>query len=164
MGRDCDGACLLNCSSFWESLIFCLTSRKISGGTGITPFYQLLDQLVFSRPKVSMTRFTLLHSSRIPSELPPPEILQPLVSKARDAPDRLRISLFVDTLNGSGVNAIQDSQDLQEGFIDKAAIHRALGPGNNGTSWWQRLFGRASSKPAQLPGRKILFLVCGPEP
>ncbi|EED84689.1 predicted protein [Postia placenta Mad-698-R] len=79
----------------WDEVIM------ISGGTGITPFYQLLHHAaVKNDSRYSQTRFTLLHSSRRPIELPPTEILAPLLSCAQKSPERLTVSLFVDSLEG----------------------------------------------------------------
>src|SRR5580698_3372510 len=75
---------------------------KISGGTGITPFYQLFHTTLSHGAMHShQTRFTLLHFSRTPADLPPSMILQPLVACTKQHPQRFRLHLFVDSLDGS---------------------------------------------------------------
>ncbi|KAE9406048.1 ferredoxin reductase-like protein [Gymnopus androsaceus JB14] len=85
----------------WDEVVM------ISGGTGITPFYQLYHEII-SQKVSPKTRFTLLHSSRSPSELPPPEIMQLLFSYAEEHPERFRLRVFVDSL-GSNARAYQQS-------------------------------------------------------
>ena len=141
-----------------------LTQRQISGGTGITPFCQLIHKQLLSQPSpTSRTRFTLLHSSRRPTELPPPEMLKPLLEYSQAHPDKLRLSLYVDAVDGSTHPAVPSSS-LSVGRIGKVAIERATGSENN--SWWQRVFGSSKVTRSQDGGRgkKIMFLVCGPDP
>ncbi|KAJ7086621.1 hypothetical protein C8R44DRAFT_721291 [Mycena epipterygia] len=130
----------------WDEIVM------ISGGTGITPFYQLFHSSISKGH--SKTRFTLLHSSPTPSELPPPEILGPLRAYAAENPERLGLHLFVDRRDG-GIPA--DVPPLQVGRISKPEIRRCLGLN---TPWWRNIFVKASNGPP----RKVMFLVCGPEP
>lgn len=143
-----------------------LTDNKISGGTGITPFYQLLHTQLFSQsssPSSSKTRFTLLHSSRAPRELPPPEILEPILTYAQTDPTRLRFSLYVDSLDGNNASGIEQ-RVLQEGRIGRRALEAALGIDVD-SPWWQRLYKSSGLTQRGSPrDRKVLFLVCGPEP
>jgi len=135
----------------------------ISGGTGITPFYQLLNNVFNRKPSDSnsKTRFTLLHSSRILSELPPRSMLQSLAFFAEEQPDRFNMHLFVDSLDGS-TNTPLPKQRLQVGRINKSALTHSLGL-DAPVSWWQRLFQPVGVPNFAQPDRKILFLVCGPE-
>lgn len=137
---------------------FVLTTVQISGGTGITPFYQLFHSAISSNSSPN-TRFTLLHSSRTPADLPPPQILDTLSTFASQHPEKFRLHLFVDHMDGSPSHKIE--QVLQAGRIGKPAIEQSLGLHNQG-SWWNKLF----SKPgvATQSPKKILFLVCGPDP
>ncbi|KAJ7283910.1 hypothetical protein C8J57DRAFT_748854 [Mycena rebaudengoi] len=130
----------------WDEVIM------ISGGTGITPFYQLFHSTI--RKGHSKTRFTLLHSSPTPAELPPPEILGPLKEYAAGNPEKFRLHLFVDSRDG---DVPADIPPAQVGRIGKPAIQQCLGLNY---SWWRILFSRVPERPS----RKILFLVCGPEP
>lgn len=137
-------------------------TAQVSGGTGITPFYQLLHSTLFAgRETPSKTRFTLLHSSRTPGELPPPEILQPLLSFSAANPGRLSVRLFIDELDGSSSESAS-TQDLQVGRIGKAAVHRALDHSPE-PLWWQSLLRLGRSKSTPAADRKVLFLVCGPD-
>ncbi|TBU49400.1 ferredoxin reductase-like protein [Dichomitus squalens] len=144
----------------WDEVVM------ISGGTGITPFCQLVyKELLSQSPPNTQTRFTLLHSSRRPTELPPSEMLAPLVAYSQAYPDRLRLSLFVDTPDGPAHPAVPSSS-LTVGRIGREAIERATDSGDGHRSWWRSLFS-ASPKPKPQEagdGRKIVFLVCGPDP
>ena len=136
---------------------------KISGGTGITPFYQLLNNVFNQKPpdSNSKTRFTLLHSSRIPSELPPRSMLQSLAFFAEEQPHRFKMHLFVDSLDGS-TNTHLLKQRLQVGRISKSALTRSLEL-DAPVSWWHKLSQPAGAPNSAQPDRKILFLVCGPD-
>ena len=144
-----------------------LTDIKISGGTGITPFYQLLHSVLLAPSEEtqpsSRTRFTLLHSSRVPGELPPPELLQPLVNYSEKHPDQLRVSLFVDSKDGSSAQSVPN-EDIRQGRISKADIGSLLGDRSAELTWWQKVLRVSTAKSEPVAGRKILFLVCGPEP
>lgn len=136
---------------------------KISGGTGFSPFYQLLHNELLREPtKSSHTRFTLLHSSRNPSELPPPELLQPLLDIAKEHPERLRINLFVDSMDGQ----IAPAYDLQVQQIDKEGIENALelSSSSSGDPFWKRLLRVKASKSDNIHEKVVAVLVCGPEP
>lgn len=111
---------------------------KISGGTGIAPFYQLLHNVYEAvdsgLPKP--TSFSLLHSSRSPDELPPGLILNKLESWANSKRPHLSIQMFVDRGDRVG--------KLNLGRINRDDILRDLrGDG--------------------IELSKVLFLVCGPE-
>ncbi|KAI1795136.1 ferredoxin reductase-like protein [Ganoderma leucocontextum] len=143
----------------WDEVIM------ISGGTGITPFCQLIHKELLSQSSPNTkTRFTLLHSSRRPTELPPSEMLEPLISYSRAHPDKLRLSLFVDASEGPA-HPVVPSSSLTVGRIGREAVERATGSGNR--SWWRGLFG-ASPKPVSREGgdgqKRVMFLVCGPDP
>jgi len=135
---------------------------QISGGTGITPFYQLLHSVFASRGDdvTSLeTRFTLLHSSPRPADLPPKQILAPL----RDWAERYRrsffLELFVDTVDPKG----KSPDKLTVGRIGRQAVEKALLPRpEKETVWWRRLW--TEKRTAELKEKRRLFLVCGPEP
>jgi len=137
--------------------------RNCYGGTGITPFYQLLNNVLNQTPpnSNSKTHFTLFHSSRIPSELPPPSMLRTLAHLTEKQPDRFKMHLFVDSKDRS-TNTSVPNQELQVGRISKSAIMRSLGLDASG-SWWQRLYKRTTTSNSAQLDRKILFLVCGPD-
>ncbi|KAH9951675.1 ferredoxin reductase-like protein [Amylocystis lapponica] len=143
----------------WDEVVM------ISGGTGITPFYQLLHHSVLQGPSSpARTRFTLLHSSHTPDELPPPAMLEPLLAAAEGHPERLKLALHVDSLNGPMPPCLRAS-DLQVGRIGKAAIEHALGSDDGSGRWWQYLRRKAMHRQEpDSPNRKVLFLICGPQP
>ncbi|PFH52653.1 hypothetical protein AMATHDRAFT_74117 [Amanita thiersii Skay4041] len=141
--RDCEGE--------WDDVVM------ISGGTGITPFYQFLHSL-FSSPASlkghGRTRYTLLHASRTPMDLPPPSILDPLAKFASEYSDIFRMRVFVDLVPG-GCPSIAGNNALELGRIGKDAISQSLELKQMGRWWWQ-----TNTKAQQ---KKVLFLVCGPE-
>ncbi|GBE79644.1 ferredoxin reductase-like protein [Sparassis latifolia] len=138
----------------WDEVVM------ISGGTGITPFCQLLYNTVLQNPSnPRRTRFTLLHGSYTPAELPPPAMLEPLLSTAQTHPDRFKMSLFVNSLDGPSHPSLSSSA-FQVGRIDRGAIEHALGIDNGFTVWWKALL--RMKTPADRT-KKTLFLVCGPE-
>ncbi|KZT12547.1 riboflavin synthase domain-like protein [Laetiporus sulphureus 93-53] len=143
----------------WDEVVM------ISGGTGVTPFYQLLHAMMLKNPaQASKTKFTLLHSSPNPIELPPPDMLEPLLLAAQKHSDRLKVGLFVDSLDGPE-HPLVSSSNLHLGRIEKTAVEQAVYGEPKTQSWWPFFF-RSDSKRASDKDvdRKILFLVCGPEP
>ncbi|KAG7097218.1 hypothetical protein E1B28_004589 [Marasmius oreades] len=132
----------------WDEVIM------ISGGTGITPFYQLFHSVISQMP-TSSTCFTLLHSSKTEDELPPPAILDSLISYAKEHPSNFRVRLFVDT-------PAADIPEAQTGRIGRVDIERSLRKDVSSSTWLGRLLGQTEIP--DLRQRKVLFLVCGPEP
>lgn len=138
----------------------------MSGGTGITPFYQLIhEELIKPKPPgdvnstPSKTRFTLLHASRSAGDLPPPAILGPLVSTTQNDPSRLRLKLFVDNKDFT----VGSPYGLTVGRIDKKAVEDVLEIRR--PSMWDKLLRRKSDPKGIVgEGRKVLVLVCGPDP
>ncbi|KAI0053032.1 ferredoxin reductase-like C-terminal NADP-linked domain-containing protein [Auriscalpium vulgare] len=144
----------------WDEVIL------ISGGTGFSPFHQLLHRELLQKQNNGVqTRFTLLHGSPSSAELPPSAYLQPLVRMADSNPERLRIRLFVDSLSDSATSPVPFSQ-LSAGRIGKHDIEQALGLGaDSGRSWWRWLSRSQSTvQSADIHQKNVLILVCGPEP
>jgi len=149
--------------SIWTDLT---SLSQMSGGTGITPFYQLIhEELIKPKPPgdansmTSKTRFTLLHASRSAGDLPPPTILGSLTSTAQNDPSRLRLKLFVDDED----SLIDDPYDLTVGRIDKKALEDVLEIRR--PSMWDKLLRRKlDPKGIAGDGRRVLVLVCGPDP
>ncbi|KAH9918237.1 ferredoxin reductase-like protein [Epithele typhae] len=140
----------------WDEVVM------ISGGTGITPFFQLLHKELLSRPSKSprpKTRFTLLHSSRTPNELPPPEITRPLMAYSQAHPERLKLSFHVDAREGPSHSTVSSSE-LHVGRIGRGDVGKAMGSASN--SWWSSFFGGPGKGPVGT-GKKVMFLVCGPD-
>ncbi|TFK76180.1 ferredoxin reductase-like protein [Pluteus cervinus] len=134
----------------WDDVVM------VSGGTGITPFIQLFHSIISQECKSQKTRFTLLHSSPRVSELPPPQILGPLRQFSQDHPCRFRVSVHVDSLP----DARHAASSIKVGRIGKKDIEHALSD-NDSRPWWKQWF---TAAPPNIDNRKILFLVCGPNP
>ncbi|KAH9049133.1 ferredoxin reductase-like C-terminal NADP-linked domain-containing protein [Lactarius hengduanensis] len=149
----------------WDEIVM------ISGGTGFSPFHQLLFRQLLplrDKPVDDDTRFTLLHASRSPAELPPSPILQPLIDFAGAHPDHLRVRLFVDSDAQARVSE-SIARSLHVGRIDKYSIAYALGLSDgrwSWTSWINSLWtkGRSRGGDEDIRKKNILVLVCGPEP
>lgn len=131
---------------------------KVSGGTGITPFYQLLHSVFRTRDASFNARFTLLHGSRSLADLPPSSMIQSLTTLSQKCPDRFQFRLFADSTNDTPES---DALNIQRGRIGKSVIQGALRL-THSTPWWRRLFGASVPTPL-TPERKVLILVCGPE-
>ncbi|KAH9077266.1 ferredoxin reductase-like protein [Lactarius deliciosus] len=149
----------------WDEIVM------ISGGTGFSPFHQLLFRQLLplqDKPVDDETRFTLLHASRSLAELPPSPILQPLIDFAGAHPDHLRVRLFVDSDAQARVPE-SIARSLHIGRIDKCSIAHALGLSDGRWSWtsWINSFwtkGRSRGGDEDIRKKNILVLVCGPEP
>ena len=108
------------------------------------------------------TRFTLIHSSRVPGELPPAVVLGPMLTFASENPDKFKLHVFVDEIDASKPTV--SIEKINTGRIQEAGLKRCLkGPEEPPKiwSWW-------SKSPAQPPQQsnkpRILVLACGPEP
>ncbi|KAF8901674.1 hypothetical protein CPB84DRAFT_1729588 [Gymnopilus junonius] len=141
----------------WDEVVM------ISGGTGITPFIQLFNTVISKSNESSNTQFTLLHSSRTPEELPPTALLDPLLEYSAENPEKFKLHFFVDKETSSKRAAsISQLNHLNTGRITDDVLQRFLKLKSEQPSWWSKIWYRS-----RLQGeteRKILFLVCGPEP
>ncbi|KAI0004925.1 hypothetical protein BJV74DRAFT_805734 [Russula compacta] len=148
----------------WDEVVM------ISGGTGFSPFHQLLFRhLLRSDVAPATTRFTFIHASRSPTELPPLPILQPLIDFAVAHPEHLRLRLFVDGV--SRVPAPESiARHLKVGRIDKSSVAHTLGISDGAWSWswfswisnlWTR--GQPNVGDSDIRKKNVLVLVCGPE-
>lgn len=72
------------------------------------------------------------------------------------------MALFVDQQDGSSVEDVS-VDSLQTCRIDKSSIETALGIGAKRT-WWRSLLRLSPTTDVSLAEKKVLFLVCGPEP
>ncbi|KAJ3723284.1 hypothetical protein C8R42DRAFT_579682 [Lentinula raphanica] len=140
--------------STWDEVVM------LSGGTGFAPFYQLFHDII-SQGVSPETRFTLIHSSRSPSELPPSSIMLALHSFASGNPARFRFRVFVDKLELDATGEKEDKLQLHVGRINKDALMSSIQEENSSSSWRIWPF-KKSDNSHNL--RKTLFLVCGPEP
>ena len=69
--------------------------------------------------------------------------------------------LFVDSIpKDSQTDAMAGPNSLQVGQIGKTVIEHSLGLKRNTWTWWPLPW----AKKQEAPRKKILFLVCGPEP
>lgn len=145
-----------------------LLPPQISGGTGITPFYQLLhkefamkhlnrsDDRIQPRP-LRQTHFTLMHASPSTDTLPPPIILDDLRGWALTHPDRLTVKVFVDD------KRLSASENIFQTRIDAASIEKVRQERSlvKSASWLDWARGAPQKKNTD---KKVLFMVCGPEP
>ncbi|KAG8901270.1 hypothetical protein FRB99_005419 [Tulasnella sp. 403] len=145
----------------WDEVVL------ISGGTGITPFYQLLHNVFWGRQVTTpsdgssvalapKTHFTLMHASTSPETLPPPMIMDDLRSWAKEYPDELSLKIFVDSKGTDTSNLVT------EGRIDGTSIEQVREERRlvDYKTWlgWRR------GSPRLAAEKKVLFVVCGPEP
>ena len=86
--------------------------------------------------------------------------MEPLVTYAREHPETLNIRLFVDSNEGSP--PLPNCPPLQVGRISQGSIERYIGFKDDSRPWWQKFLSK--SEKVIPPDRRILFLVCGPEP
>jgi cytochrome-b5 reductase len=91
--------------------------------------------------------------------LPPPAILGPLTSIAQNDPSRFRLELFADGKDPS----ISSSYDLNVGRIGRKAVEDVLEI-KRPSIWDKLLWRKFNPKGIAGEGRKVLFLVCGPDP
>ncbi|KIJ19971.1 cytochrome-b5 reductase [Paxillus involutus ATCC 200175] len=137
----------------WDELVL------ISGGTGITPFYQLLHSIFRTHDTPFHGRLTLLHGSRSLADLPPSNMLDFLTTLSQQSPDKFELRLFVDS---TGDSSVTQSLSIESGRIGKSAIQDALRL-THSTPWWRRIF-QPSTATSVAPKRKVLVMICGPEP
>ncbi|KAH9977873.1 hypothetical protein BGW80DRAFT_1284632 [Lactifluus volemus] len=132
----------------------------ISGGTGFSPFHQLLFRQLLRGNHVAATkktRFTLLHASRSLAELPPLPLLQPLIDFAVAHPEHFRVQLFVDSASGAPPPE-SVVRHLKVGRIDKSSIAHSLGIPDKISTWASWI-----SSLWDIRDKNVLVLVCGPE-
>lgn len=141
-------------------LIWTIFSRniQISGGTGITPFIQLFNTVISESDSTTRTNFTLVHSSRSPSALPPASILKPMAAFASTKPDKFKLHVFVDELD----EAESPIEEIKVGRIQEADLKRIFGNEEPTKSWWKKPSAKPS--PHEQVRFRTLVLVCGPEP
>ncbi|KAI9512266.1 ferredoxin reductase-like C-terminal NADP-linked domain-containing protein [Russula earlei] len=145
----------------WDEVVM------ISGGTGFSPFHQLLFHHLLHSDVTARTRFTLLHASRSPAELPPLTLLQPLIDFAIAHPEYLRLELFVDSTSGAPWPE-SVAKHLKVGRVDRFSIAHALGISDGARSWFSwftNLWTREQPNvgDSDIRRKNVLVLVCGPE-
>ncbi|KIK92476.1 hypothetical protein PAXRUDRAFT_829925, partial [Paxillus rubicundulus Ve08.2h10] len=138
--------------SDWDELVL------ISGGTGITPFYQLLHSIFKTHDTPFHGRLTLLHGSRSLADLPPSSMLDFLMTLSQKHPDKFQLRLFVDS---TGNSSVTQSLNIELGRIGKSAVQDVLRL-THSTPWWRRIF-QPPTTTSIAPERKVLVMVSGPE-
>jgi hypothetical protein len=78
-----------------------------------------------------------------------------LTEFAEKHPERLKVNLFVDAADEG------HSSSLQVKRIDRPSIESAAGLVKPVVPWWRKLYGH---RELELPPKRRMFLVCGPEP
>ncbi|KAF9221914.1 ferredoxin reductase-like protein [Gyrodon lividus] len=136
----------------WDEVVL------ISGGTGITPFYQLLHSIFKPGNTPFNGHLTLLHGSRSLADLPPPSMIDFLITLSEKNPDKFKLRLFVDSI---GDSAVTRSPNIESGRVGKSAIQDALRL-TCSTPWWRKIFGPPTTTSVATE-RKVLVMLCGPE-
>ncbi|KAF8299889.1 hypothetical protein DL93DRAFT_2032122, partial [Clavulina sp. PMI_390] len=156
----------------WDEIVM------ISGGTGITPFFQLLQARFGpsahpAKDALQRPHLTLLHGSPSPSTLPPDPIMSTLHEYSRRHRDAFTMKVFVEQ------DGERDSMlALAPGRITRVAIEEALvqrqlrqPPDSASSSWlvspirWLWSTSASGRRTAdEQKAKRVLFLVCGPEP
>lgn len=142
----------------------------VSGGTGVTPFVQLLNHIFAERTPGSpplKTHYTLLHSSRNPSALPMEDVLYSTLVYAVASRHDLTVRLFVDVPTPVPSSSLHQTHmpNVGIGRIGKNDIVHVLqerGVLPRPQTWVEWL--RRSPIVCSTKEKKLLFLVCGPEP
>ena len=88
-------------------------------------------------------------------------MLQSLTSLSVAQPDRFKMHIFVDSLDGPENTSLFNNK-LRVGRIDKSAIERCLGLGTS-VPQWHKIFKASHIHNMSKRDQKILFLVCGPD-
>ncbi|PVG00492.1 hypothetical protein CPB86DRAFT_701068, partial [Serendipita vermifera] len=141
----------------------------IGGGTGITAFTQLLHQAFFSSQPVvsatgSKTHFTLLHSHRSPSQLPPKIITEDFSLYHTNDSDRFTEKVFVDKLDTEADDA---PANVSVGRIDKKTLEDVLLERgiliDSSKGSLTSFMSKKHSVKHLNPEKSVMVLVCGPE-
>lgn len=144
---------------------------KISGGTGVTAFAQLLNQALFSSTPVSTaqgataTHFTLLHAHRSPSQLPPQIITEDFERYRESDPDRFQVQAFVDRLD---TEYDEPPRGVTIGRIDRSALEKVLVERRvllepEPLTLAEKMRGVKPRPRILNPNKTVKVLVCGPE-
>ncbi|CAE6464485.1 unnamed protein product [Rhizoctonia solani] len=142
----------------------------ISGGTGVTPFVQLLDHIFAGRTPNSRplkTHYTLLHSSPNPAALPVMDVLYDICIYSVANRHDLTLRLFVDIPTPVPNTRLHQSHmdNVHIGRIGKEHVTHVLqerGVIPRPQTWLEWI--RRAQPVCSTKEKKLLFLVCGPEP
>ncbi|KEP53465.1 FAD-binding domain oxidoreductase [Rhizoctonia solani 123E] len=142
----------------------------ISGGTGVTPFVQLLNHIFSGRTPNSRplkTHYTLLHSSLNPAALPMMDVLYNMGVYSVANRHDFTLRLFVDVPTPVPDSRLHQSymKNVQIERIGKENIMHVLqerGVISRPRTWLEWI--RRAQPVCSTKEKKLLFLVCGPEP
>ncbi|KAJ1308772.1 hypothetical protein OPQ81_004462 [Rhizoctonia solani] len=142
----------------------------ISGGTGVTPFVQLLNHVFGGRTPNSRplkTHYTLLHSSQNPASLPIMDVLYNACVYSVANRHDFTLRLFVDVPTPVPNTRLHQShmENLHVGRIGKEHVMHVLqerGVIPRPQTWLEWI--RGVQPVCLTEEKKLLFLVCGPEP
>ncbi|CEL59667.1 NADH-cytochrome b5 reductase 2 OS=Ustilago maydis (strain 521 / FGSC 9021) GN=MCR1 PE=3 SV=1 [Rhizoctonia solani AG-1 IB] len=142
----------------------------ISGGTGVTPFVQLLNHVFAERTPNSRplkTHYTLLHSSQTLAALPVIDALYSTCVYSVANRHDLTVRLFVDVLGPVPNTRLHQShrENVHVRRIGKDDVIHVLqerGVIPRPQTWLEWL--RRAQPVCSTKEKKLLFLVCGPEP
>ncbi|CUA70086.1 hypothetical protein RSOLAG22IIIB_00432 [Rhizoctonia solani] len=142
----------------------------ISGGTGVTPFVQLLNHIFAGRTPNSRplkTHYTLLHSSLSPAALPIMDVLYGVCIYSVANRHDFTLRLFVDIPTPVPNTRLHQShmENVHIGRIGKEHVVHALqerGVISRPQTWLEWI--RRVQPVCSTKEKKLLFLVCGPEP
>ncbi|KAF8743294.1 Oxidoreductase FAD-binding domain, partial [Rhizoctonia solani] len=147
-----------------------IMDAKISGGTGVTPFVQLLNHTFAERTPHSRplkTHYTLLHSSQNPAALPVMDVLYNVCVYSVANRHDLTVRLFVDVPTPVPNTRLHQShmKNVHIGRIGKEDITHVLqerGIIPRPRTWLEWI--RGAQPVCSIKEKNLLFLVCGPEP
>ncbi|CAE7219113.1 unnamed protein product [Rhizoctonia solani] len=142
----------------------------ISGGTGVTPFVQLINHIFSGRTPNSRplkTHYTLLHSSLTPAALPVMDVLYDACVYSVAHRHDFTLRLFVDVPTPVPNTRLHQSHmdNVHVGRIGKDHIKHVLqerGVIPRPQTWLEWI--RRAQPVCSTKEKKLLFLVCGPEP
>ena len=105
-----------------------------------------------------LPKFTLIHGSPTPQELPPSVILKPLVDFSSQQSDKFNIHLFVDSDDGSKPTV--PTVKVVPERLSEHRLKEILGLNPPPRTWVDSILRRPVPEP---PKSRRLYLVCGPE-
>lgn len=116
---------------------------------------------IFAGDRPKRTRFTLLHSSPSVSDLPPGKILDGLRERSMGEPNLFRMQIYVDVLDKKmeGLHVGRIDGNVIEKLFQNSASKRSLWK-----SWWRRRNDEQEDKTCIEETKRVLFLICGPQP
>jgi cytochrome-b5 reductase len=84
-----------------------------------------------------------------------------LTTFAKEQPERFKFHVFVDSDDGSKTTG--GTPPLNIGRINENVLREYVVGVDSPISWWRRFFGEPQLK-EDLSKKRIMFLVCGPQP